>query len=103
MSPEIPSSDKLVPFCWPSTWTDPALLKLLEGSAINCLLFDGPSDGNPIARAARAAGLTVLEWNALGASSLADVKWGSAAVHTAISGLVWPRIKMSAGRDGAVA
>src|SRR4051794_14527948 len=102
MSPEIPSSDKLVPFRWPTSWTDPALLKLLAGSPINYLLFDSPSDANPIARAARAAGLAWSEWNGLGAASLADVKWGSAAAQTTITGLPWPRIKMSAGRGGDV-
>src|SRR3954451_25455122 len=102
MSPEIPSSDKLVPFRWPSSWSDPALLKLLAGSPINSLLFDSPSEANPIARAARAIGVASFDWNALGAASLADVKWGSAAAQTAITGLPWPRIKMSAGRGGDV-
>ena len=103
MTPEAPSSEKLVPFRWPSSWTEPGLLKLLTDAPINCLLLDGPSDGNPIARAARAAGLAVFEWSALGASSLTEVKWNSAAAQTAITGLPWPRIKMSAGRGGDVA
>ena len=88
--------DKLVPFRWPLGWTEPALLKLLAGSAINCLLLESLSATKPIADAARAAGLTVLEWSALAAAPLAEIHWDSAAPQTAITGLVWPRIKMSA-------
>jgi hypothetical protein len=90
------SSDKLVPFRWPSAWTDSSLLRLFAGSAVNCLLFESLAAAKPVADAARGAGMTVLERNSLGAAPLAEVKWDSAAPETVITGLVWPRIKMSA-------
>ncbi len=106
MSPQPPhrtsSSDNRVPFRWPSDWSEPALLKLLAGSPINCLLLESLSGATPVADRARAAGLTVLEWSALGAASLSEVEWDSARQQTAITGLVWPRIKMAAARSGAV-
>ena len=90
------SSDNLVPFRWPSTWTGPAALRLLAGSPINCLLFDDASGAGALAAAARAAGLTVLPWSALAAAPLAEVKWDFPAAWTVITGLAWPRIKLSA-------
>jgi hypothetical protein len=43
--------------------------------------------------AAKKAGLTVLEWNSLGAAPLAKVDWNSAAERLTITDLVWPRVK----------
>jgi hypothetical protein len=85
----------LVPFRWPSAWTDPALLKLFAGSPINCLLFEDGIGAKPVADAARGAGLTVLEWSALLAAPLAEFKGDSPAPQTVITGLAWPRIKLS--------
>jgi len=96
-------ADHLVPFRWPSAWTDPALLSLFSQSPINCLIFENLVGAKPVAAAARAAGLTVLEWNLLGAAPLAQVKWDSPAPQTVITGLDWPRMKLSAKRDSAVA
>lgn len=97
------SSDNLVPFRWPAAWTDPALCRLFAGSPINCLLLDRVSAAGPVAAAARAAGLTVLEWGALPAAPLAEVMWDSPAPQTVITGLAWPRIKLSStGRPNNV-
>ena len=96
-------SDNLVPFRWPAAWTDAASLRLLAGSPINCLLFDSVGGAGPIVAAARAAGLTVLEWSALAAAPLAEVQWESPASQTVITGLAWPRIKLSStGRRNEV-
>lgn len=96
-------SDSLVPFRWPAAWTDPSRVKLLAGSPVNCLLCDSVSGAGPIVAAARGAGLTVLEWSALGAAPLAEVNWDSPAQQTVITGLAWPRIKLSStGRTNEV-
>jgi hypothetical protein len=89
------SSANLVPFRWPRAWTDPAALGLLMGSPINCLLFEDLAAAKPIAGAARDAGLMTLDWRSLGAAPLADVKWDSPNPQTAVTGLTWPRIKLS--------
>jgi hypothetical protein len=60
--------------------------------------MDGPGEGS-IADAAGRAGLTVLTREALNPVPLADVGWSSPAPRIAISGLVWPRIRIS--RTGA--
>jgi hypothetical protein len=100
MSPQSPdhtsSPDKLVPFRWPSAWTDPALLRLFADSPINCVLFESLGSAGSVVEPARRAGLAVLEWNSLGAAPLDEIQWKSAAPQTVITGLVWPRIKMSA-------
>jgi hypothetical protein len=76
------SPDKLVPFRWPSVWRDPALLALLDGGPINCLLL-GPATGtSPIAEPARRAGLTVFESD-------------SASGQNVLTDLVWPRMRLS--------
>jgi hypothetical protein len=93
------SSDHLIPFRWPSTWTDPALLRLLGQGPINCLLFEDLAAAGPVADAARAKGLTVLEWNTLGAAAMDAVKWDSTARQSVITGLEWPRMKMAARRS----
>ena len=92
----------MVPFRWPSAWSEPALLRLFAGSPINCLLFESLSGAKAVVDAARAAGFTALEWSELGAGPLAQVKWDSPASQTVITGLVWPRIKMSAHGLGDV-
>jgi hypothetical protein len=97
------SSDNLVPFRWPAAWTDPASLKSLAGSPINCLLFDSVNPAEPIVAQARAAGLTVLEWSALAPAPLPQVQWDSPAPQTVITGLAWPRLKLSStGRRNEV-
>ncbi|MCX6631334.1 MAG: hypothetical protein NTW28_27290 [Candidatus Solibacter sp.] len=96
-------SDTLQPFQWPSEWTDPALLGLIAGSPINCLLLDTPESLGAVAAAARNTGVTVLDWKSLSATPLAEVKWNAPASQHVITGLVWPRIKLSpAGRSAAV-
>ncbi len=89
----------MVPFRWPASWTDPALLALVGQSPINCLLFENLAAARPVADAARAKGLSVLEWNSLGAAPLGEVKWDSTAPQSAITGLEWPRMKMAAKRS----
>ena len=104
MDPQTPdkTSDHLVPFRWPSAWTDPALLGSFSQNPINCLIFENVAAAKPVADAARAAGLTVLEWNSLGAAPLAEVKWDSPNAQTVITSLEWPRIKLSRKSDTAV-
>lgn len=92
-------SDTLSPFRWPSEWTDPALLGLIAGSPINCLLLETPTGLGAVAAAARKTGMSVLDWRSPSATPLPEVKWDEPAERRVITGLVWPRIKMSpAGR-----
>jgi hypothetical protein len=86
----------LVPFRWPSAWTDPSMLRLLAATPINCLLFDSLDRAGNVVAAAKAAGMTSLEWGALGAAPLGEVKWDATLPYVAITGLVWPQIKRSA-------
>lgn len=89
------SAGALVPFRWPSAWNNPALLDLVARSPINCLLLDASGGTNPIADAARNAGLTLLDWGSLRAAPLAEIKWDSPVPQCVITDLVWPRMKMS--------
>jgi hypothetical protein len=76
------------------------LVKLLEGGPINCLLIDESAGSNgAVAEAARKAGLVVRQSASLAIAPLAEVKWRSADPVVALSGLVWPSIKV-APRDG---
>jgi hypothetical protein len=89
----------LVPFRWPTAWSDPKLVSLLEGGPINCVVVSSAPTG--VLEAAKKAGLTALEWDSLGAAPLAKVNWTAAAPRVTITDLVWPRVKAAASRDQA--
>jgi hypothetical protein len=86
-------TDTLAPFRWPSAWKDPSMVGLLAGGPVNCVLVD--SAAGAIAEAARAAGLTVMEWSALHAAPLEKIGWDSPDARVVITDLFWPRMKMS--------
>ena len=91
-----PNAPALVPFRWPAAWTDASLLRLFASTPVNCLLFDSLDRARNVVTAAKAAGMTTIEWSALGAAPLGEVKWDPAAPYVAITGLVWPQIKRAA-------
>jgi hypothetical protein len=75
-----PQPDHLVPFRWPSDWSDPSLVRHLAGGPVNCVVLDS---ANPqVAAAAEKAGLTVRLRSSLAGPSSPVV----------LTGLVWPRI-----------
>lgn len=98
------SFDQLSPFRWPPAWQDPRLVGLLEGGPINCVVLDESAapDGT-VAEAARQAGLLVRPLSSLGVAPLAEVKWRSSAPLVALSGLVWPSIKVAPRESNAQA
>ncbi len=67
------SFDKSVPLRWPAAWNDPALLDVLKGSPVNCIL-DAPK---AVADAARTRGLQAPSRAELASSIqfLADPQW----------------------------
>src|SRR5664280_614458 len=56
----MPAPASWIPFRWPSAWTDPALLGLLEGTPFNCLALEWDAALAPVAARARAAGLSLV-------------------------------------------
>lgn len=84
----MPVAD-LVPIEWPSEWQDPALLKLLEGSPVNCLLLpkDAPAG---LRAAAEAAGLTCPPPPAW--KSWKEIDWGTKTGPVCIGDGVWPEL-----------
>jgi hypothetical protein len=96
-----PKPEQLVPFRWPSVWTDPKMLGLIEGGPINCLLFEGPP-GAAIDEAARKTGLVTREWSALAATPLEGANWDSTSGVVALTGLVWPRLTPAVRSGGQV-
>lgn len=55
----MPASANWIPFRWPSAWTDPALLRLIQGTPYNCLVMEWSDALAPVAARARAAGLAL--------------------------------------------
>lgn len=51
----------LTPMRWPSTWTDPSVLQLLKGSAINCLLVEKGAQLDAVRGSAEKLGLKIFE------------------------------------------
>ena len=51
----------LTPMRWPGIWKNPSALTLLQGTAINCLLFDKDANLAPVSVRARQEGLRVVD------------------------------------------
>jgi len=95
-----------VPLRWPSQWQDPALLRLLEQTPINCLVIAGQhSNLKPLIERARARGLALAapEVEAQGGlpaipwTTRAKVSWTASAPVLAISENLWPGIPAPSG------
>lgn len=92
-----PTPDRMVPFRWPSSWTDPKLVELFAGGPINCLILediDTTSSGiRAVTETARKVGLAVRAWRTLRAAPLSDMKLDPSSGVVALTGLVWPSIQ----------
>lgn len=102
-----------VPVRWPSAWTEPALLGLLEGTPFNCLVVEWTPAVAPVARKALASGLSVVAIGseasrsaALGAGATllpiaagARLPWKSAEPVVIASDCVWPGITNPGNSD----
>ncbi len=79
----------LVPMEWPSEWKDPALLKLLQGSPVNCLLLpkDAPQELRTAALAQGLACPPEPKWQ-----SWKEVDWGLTAGPVCINDGLWPEL-----------
>lgn len=96
MPTEIPPQ-ALVPFRWPASWTDPALLSRVKDGPINCIVA-GPGL-EQIADAAGRVGLVVRTPESLGARPLAGLDSNSPNPVVTVGDLGWPRLKpMAANR-----
>ena len=95
-----------IPLRWPSAWTEPALLGLLEGTPFTCLMMEWTPALAPVAAKARAAGLPIVAIGseasqtaalAAGATRMpiaegAKLPWKSAEPVVIASDCVWPGI-----------
>lgn len=72
------------PMRWPDSWKDPALLDLLHGTAIDCVLIGQGDERNAVRERASATGLQVAA-----PSSVATIQGE------------WPGVKMARGRAAA--
>ncbi|MCL4841761.1 MAG: hypothetical protein KJZ79_07975 [Bryobacteraceae bacterium] len=82
-----------VPFEWPESWAEPALLRLLAGSPFNCLLV--PPSLPSIRAAAEAAGIICPNsprWH-----SWRELDWTSPGELAAISDGFWPELAQKGG------
>ena len=86
----------LVPMEWPSEWQDSALLKLLDGSPVNCLLL--PKDAPPALRGVAEA--HQLECPPPPAwKSWKEIDWSARTGPACIGDGVWPELSMKGGDD----
>jgi hypothetical protein len=83
---------------WPSTWGDPALLRLLEGTPFNCLVMEWSAALAPVAAQARAAGLSLVAIGNEAARSAAAAAGLAPAPESLLiaSDSVWPGIASQA-------
>lgn len=99
----------LVPMRWPAEWRDPALLELLTGTPINCLVSTGEEAPAPaVLEKAKQAGLTFVQAGkspAVAWTERADAPWDGSQSVLAITDGVWPgvqrRSREEAGPTGA--
>lgn len=79
-----------IPFLWPDEWQDSALLDLLKGTPINCLILKwadpaGQQQLKPVVGRARAAGLALVALVGTGADRSAAVASAQAAGFSAVA------------------
>jgi len=90
------SSSTWIPFEWPSSWKDPALLKYLDAGPVNCILF--PGNAPPDLRAAaerKFACPTDIAWQ-----KSAEVDWRKPGDLAAIGDAVWPELALKQQNGG---
>jgi hypothetical protein len=95
----MPTPASWIPLRWPSAWTDPALLGLLEGTPFNCLAMEWSAALAPVAAKARAAGLSLVAIGAEAASPAAAAAGLEQPPESLLiaSDSVWPAIASQAG------
>ncbi len=90
--------DRWIPFEWPAAWRDPALLALLDGSPINCLLL--PADAPAAIREAAARRNLEcpekIHW-----SLIKEIDWASKEPLLAIRDAFWPELSRKGGSAAA--
>ncbi|MBI5083495.1 MAG: hypothetical protein HZB13_02720 [Acidobacteria bacterium] len=86
-----------VPFDWPATWHDPALLRLLDPGPVNCLLLP-PDTPAPLRAAAVSKDYACpdIPWR-----SWEETDWRNPAEPIAIADGVWPELASQAPAAGA--
>jgi hypothetical protein len=86
------TADAWIPFVWPGSWRDPALLDRLAGTPLNCLL--PPEDAASVRQAALARGLACprVTWK-----TWSETDWHAKADLFAVGGAVWPNLARSGG------
>ncbi len=87
---------------WPAEWREPAALRLLEGSPINCLVADQAAGGlAQVLEEAHKRGLTVVRPGETSVAwlSRSEVSRKSASSVLAFNDNVWPSIKLSEKGD----
>ena len=89
----------LVPLGWPAQWSDPAILDLVRGTRINCLIFDKADEAAGIRSAAERAGLHAVSIDEAGRrgimfAPLAEMKWDSDASVLAATDAHWPGVRI---------
>ncbi|MGE5571030.1 MAG: hypothetical protein ACM3S5_18500 [Rhodospirillales bacterium] len=94
---------------WPAEWRDPALLELLKGTPINCLVTAGEGAPAPaVLEKAKQDGLTFVEPGkspGIAWTERANAPWGGSESVLAITDGVWPGVQRlsreEAGPTGA--
>lgn len=88
--------DRWIPFEWPASWRDPALLGLLDGSPINCLLLP-PEAPAVIKEAAAQKNFDCpdrIPW-----SLIKEIDWKSKEPLLAIKDAFWPDLSRKGGGE----
>jgi hypothetical protein len=78
----------LVPLRWPAQWNDAAVLDLLRGARVNCLVFEKAEDASQVRAVAEKAGMHVLTTS-------------EAAASIAVRDAHWPGVRLRKGERSA--
>ncbi|MBI4892748.1 MAG: hypothetical protein HY821_19140 [Acidobacteria bacterium] len=94
-----------VPFEWPATWTNPSLLRHLEGGPLNCILLSSNEQSAIREAASGRFDIPQIAWR-----KSSELNWKSPGQVAAIGDAVWPELarrsresngSMEAGPTGA--
>ena len=89
-----------IPFRWPDSWTDPALLTLASEAGINCLLASGKAPSAP--------GFDIVDWTQPSRSGITlaeagEKLWTAKTPILALDNAAWPGVKTARKDDAAEA
>jgi hypothetical protein len=91
----MPTPADWIPFEWPSTWKDAAMLRLLDGGPLNCILLEKDAGAELRAELSKNFTCPEVRWRKAG-----EIDWRAVGDVIAIGDGVWPDLAVKSRESG---